>query len=513
MRLTSRHLCLMLATCLASGRAANAQNDSGIVAFTNSGAKEAQSAFLHGLAQLHDFEYQAAVADFRRAESVDPGFAMAYWGEAMTYNHPVWNQWNGEAARQALGRLGATPEERLAKTPTQREKDYLSAMEILIGDGEKRERDRRYATAMEALSRKYSDDVDAAAFYALALLGTAEGVRDERVYMQAAGILIPLFYKYPQHPGVAHYLIHACDDPVHAPLALPAARAYSKIAPGAPHAQHMTSHIYLALGMWNDVVTANEAAMAAIRDARAKEGKTSSGCGHYNYWLEYGYLETSRPEQARKIVEGCHAQALRASPDTLHNVADPDDAALLSFLEMQTRYVVDTRDWNGEVASWAVDVGDAPLAQFYQAAEHAFCAVGRGDVAAAQESALKMDELLPRLAAVFDSAGLPPEDPMRRAPNITRTQLESMILAAEGHMDEAIAAAAKASAEEKDLPYAFGPPSPELPSYELLGELLLRQNRTTDAEAAFESALMRAPNRTQTLADLQKAAAGSAQPR
>ena len=510
MRLTSGHLCLVLAAGMACAAIANPQDNPGIVAFANSGAKEAQSSFLHGLAQLHNFEYAAAQSDFRRAESIDPGFAMAYWGEIMTHNHPVWNQWDGTAARRALERLGATPEERLAKAPTPREKDYLRAVEILFGDAPKKDRDRRYAEAMKRISQSYPDDVDAAAFYALAILGTAEGVRDERVYMQAAGILMPLFYKYPQHPGVAHYLIHACDDPVHAPLALPAARSYSRIAPGAPHAQHMTSHIFLALGMWDEVVTANEAAMAVVRDARLKEGKTSPGCGHYNYWLEYGYLETGQRELARKVVEGCHEQALRTAPDQLRDVADPDDAAPLSFLQMQTRYIVDTEDWNADVATWTVDVGDAPLAQFYQAAERAFCAVGHGEVESAGKLLSRMDELIPQLPAVFDGAGLPPDDPMRRAPAIKRMQIESLITASEGRMDDAIAMATKAADQERDLPYAFGPPAPEKPSYELLGELLLKQNRAADAKAAFESALLRAPNRTETLTDMHKAGSDSA---
>jgi len=512
MRMRGWNFGLVLAAGIAVCAAARAQNDSGTVAFANSGAKGAQSAFLHGLAQLHNFEYEDAVADFRRAEEIDPRFAMAYWGEAMTYNHPVWNEWDGKAAREVLERLGASPEDRLAKAPTPREKDYLSAVEILLGEGQKKDRDLRYAEAMGRISRSYPDDVDAAAFYALALLGTTEGVRDERVYMQAAGILMPLFYKYPQHPGVAHYLIHACDDPVHAPLALPAARDYSRIAPGAPHAQHMTSHIYLALGMWNEVVTANEAAMAGVRVALAKEGKTAqAGCGHYNYWLEYGYLETGRQEQARKLVEDCHARAQRATPDTLHNVADPDDAPLLSFLQMQMRYIVDTGDCNGDVATWNVSLGGAPLAQFDQAVERAFCAAGRGEVAAVTKLSSRMDELMPHLPAVFDDAGLPAEDPMRREPMIKRMQIESMRMAAEGRMDEAIAIAAKAAAAEKDLPYAFGPPAPEKPSYELLGELLRKQKRSVDARAAFQSALVRAPNRTQTLGDMQESASGAAQ--
>jgi hypothetical protein len=231
-----------------------AQTNGGEVSFPNSGSKAAQVPFLQGLAMLHNFEYEIAAREFRQAESIDPNFAMAYWGEAMTHNHPVWNQQNRKTAQEALSRLGATAEERLAKAKTEREKDYLRTLDVLYGDGSKPERDQRYASAMAQLHATYPDDVEAAAFYGLALLGSQAGVRDERVYMQAAAILLPLFYKYPHHPGIAHYLIHSCDDPIHAPLALTAARAYSKIAPDAAHAQHMTSHIFLALGMWDDVV-------------------------------------------------------------------------------------------------------------------------------------------------------------------------------------------------------------------------------------------------------------------
>jgi tetratricopeptide (TPR) repeat protein len=483
-----------------------AQNDAGVVAFANSGAPAAQATFLHGLAQLHNFEYGAALADFRAAEKIDPGFAMAYWGEAMTYNHPIWMQQDPAAARSALERLGSTAKARLAKAPTDREKDYLRAVDILYGEGDKKQRDLHYAEAMNALRQKYPDDVDAAAFYALALLGTAEGVRDERIYMRAAGIAIPLFYNNPHHPGAAHYLIHSCDDPVHAPLALPAAEAYSKIAPVAPHAQHMTSHIFLALGMWKDVIQANEAAMATANRGRVAAGRKPEYCGHANYWLEYGYLETGQIEQANRLLEGCRAEAAQAGAVArAQNVADPDNAILLSFLQMQARYVIDTANWNSEAAAWNTDVGTVPMAQFAKAEESGFSAAGRGDLAEARRELSMMEALLPKLAGVFDHAAMPSDDPMRRAPEIEYKQLDAIILSAEGKGDEAIARAQEAASDEKDLPYAFGPPDPVKPSYELLGELLLKQNRAREAEAAFRQALLRAPNRTQTLKDLELA--------
>ncbi|MGB6688869.1 MAG: hypothetical protein WBE76_13620, partial [Terracidiphilus sp.] len=393
-----------------------AQGGAGEVSFANSGANAAQEPFLYGLAQLHNFEYDSAAQAFRKAEAIDPDFAMAYWGEAMTFNHGVWNQQDRPAALAVLQKLAPTPEARLKKAPTEREKDYLRSIEVLYGEGTKPARDMAYADAMEKLHANYPDDVDGAAFYALALLGTAEGVRDERVYMRAAAILIPLFYKNPHHPGLAHYLIHSCDDPIHAPLALPAAEAYSKIAPEAGHAQHMTSHIFLALGMWEDVVRANEAAVAVVNRSRATEGKAPGRCGHYNYWLEYGYLETGQAEKAKGIVAGCREQAAQAGQAArAHDAVDPDDASLLSFIQMRTRYVIDTADWNGEVNGWTIDSGDGPFAQFDQAYGSAFSAAQRGDAAAARASLAAMDAALPRVKELLEREAVPANDPNRLA--------------------------------------------------------------------------------------------------
>ncbi len=487
-----------------------AQSDVGQVAFANSGSPAAQQPFLHGLALMHSFEYPTAAADFRKAEALDPNFAMAYWGEAMTFNHPVWNQQDRAAALVVLEKLGPASEARLAKASTQREKDYLLTLDVLYGEGAKKDRDQRYADSMAKLHEKYPQDVDAAAFYALALLGSQEGVRNERVYMQAAGILIPLFYKYPQHPGVAHYLIHSCDDPIHAPLALPAARAYSQIAPNASHAQHMTSHIFLALGMWNDVVEANEAATRVVNQQRAFNGKTSSHCGHYNYWLEYGYLETGRLDKAKEIVAACRAEASEAGMAArARGVADPDGSSLLSYIAMQSRFLADTGQWNGDFAQWSVDVGDAPMAQFSESYERALAAAETGDVVKARQDLSSMDSVLPSLPETFNQAGSAPDDPDRQVPNVERQQVQALLLAGEGKMDEAITMARKAAEAESNLPYAFGPPFPIKPSYELLAELLLKQNHPHEAEDALRQALLRAPNRTQSLALLQRASAAS----
>ena len=510
MKKALRIIALASASAFIFSIASVAQSDVGQVAFANSGSPAAQQPFLHGLALMHSFEYPSAAQDFRKAEAIDPNFAMAYWGEAMTSNHPVWNQQNRAAALAVLDKLGATSEARLARASTQREKDYLQTLDVLYGDGAKKDRDQRYADAMAKLHKKYPEDVDAAAFYALALLGSQEGVRNERVYMQAAGILMPLFYKYPHHPGVAHYLIHSCDDPIHAPLALPAARAYSQIAPNASHAQHMTSHIFLALGMWSDVVEANEAATRVVNQQRAFNGKTSSHCGHYNYWLEYGYLETGRIDKAKEVLAACRAEASEAGMAArARGVADPDGASLLSYIAMQSRFLADTNQWNGDFAQWSVDIGDAPMAQFDASYERALAAAETGDLAEARQHLAKMDSVLPSLPEIFNQDGTAPDDPTRQVPNVERQQVQALLLAGEGKMDEAITVARKAAEAESNLPYAFGPPSPIKPSYELLAELLLKQNHPREALEACRLALLRAPNRTQALALLEQASAAS----
>jgi hypothetical protein len=163
-----------------------AAGDLGATHFLNSGAPSAQRDFLRGLLLLHSFEYEAARKSFRAAEGTDSGFAMAYWGEALTYNHPLWGEQDLAAARSAIARLAPTPEERAAKAPTARERDYLASAEKLYGDGDKVRRDADYSAALDALVRAYPDDLDARAFYALSILGLTGGRRNVANYMRAA---------------------------------------------------------------------------------------------------------------------------------------------------------------------------------------------------------------------------------------------------------------------------------------------------------------------------------------
>jgi tetratricopeptide (TPR) repeat protein len=474
---------------------------------TSTRSADAQSDFMRGLLLLHLFQYPDAAKSFVAAEKKDPGFAMVYWGEAMTFNHPVWNQLDERAGQAALAKFGAMPEERARRIADPRERAYMSAVEILYsGRGTKPERDLQYAEAMQQLSHALPNDDEPQLFYALALLGKSEGVRDVPPYLKAAEIAKAVFIRNPDHPGAAHYWIHGMDDPQHAAGALDAANALSKIAPNAGHAQHMCSHIFLALGLWDDVVRANVAAVGVVNRQAAAAERPPRRCGHYNYWLEYGYLEQGRILEAQKVVAGCRAEAMESGTAArARGTVDPDNSSVSSFVEMRARFIVDTGLWHDEVSGWKVDMGGAVMAGFDDAFGTGFAAAMLGGLSPARQSLAMLDGILLRIPAEFDKAGAPASDPSRRVPEIQKLQLQAIILSAERHDDQAIAAIKQAVAAGRDLPYAFGPPSPYKPSYELLGELLLKGNKTREAREAFETSLKLDPRRTQSLLGLARA--------
>ena len=501
-RLTIR-VAAVVAAVMCSGmwmpEAVRAQERVGEVAFENSGATGGQRDFLHGLAQLHNFEFEFAAEDFQRAEKSDPGFAMAYWGEAMTFNHPLWAEQDADAGRAALKKLGATPEERIARAKTEREKAYLQAVEALYGEGTKFERDSKYADAMKLVHEKYPADIDGTCFYALALLGTAHNGRDIPTYMRAAGLMEDIFYAHPNHPGAAHYLIHSFDDPVHAPLGLPAARAYSKIAPDAGHAQHMTSHIFLALGMWDDVIRANVNATNVVNAQREAAGKPTIFCGHYNNWLAYAYLQTGRFAGAKQLTAGCRKQAENA-PSSEHQHRGGGAAG--SFVEMRAQYVIGAKEWSGEAVEWNAPGDLSSEEEFEQSYVTAYAAAMRGDDAAAKGQIAKMEEIAPKLPTEFEKAGYGHEEWTKIVPEIEAAQIHVLQLANERKLEEAIELAKKTAKQEEALPYAFGPPVVPKPSLELLGELQMKGGHAAEARGTFVASLARTPGRTQSLEGL-----------
>src|SRR5216684_1101791 len=505
------------ATFAQQGAQQGSPQEFGEVAFVNSGPSGAQADFLLGLAQLHDFEYDDAAENFRKAQQIAPDFAMAYWGEAMTKNHPVWHEEDVKAGRQILNRLGPTQELCLAKASTEREKLYLRSVDILFGEGTKEERDRRYESVLAELHHKFPDDVDAASFYALAILGTAEHGRDFATYMRAAAVLEEVFPQHPRHPGVVHYMIHSYDDSVHAPLGLRAARIYSKIAPEAAHAQHMTSHIFLSLGMWDDVIKANETAMTVVNRSREKMGKGPAWCGHINEWLEYGYLQQGRVADARRVLEGCRQIAEKAA-GAAADPKSPAHAAMSglmmsgmtpammlvgSYAEMRAQFLIDTQLWNDDAVRWTLPAGDYPMAETAFDYTNALAAIRRGDLASAREAATRVESEGQRSLAwmkqqKMDDAG------MREVPPIYTGEMRALLTAAEGKPEDALSELRRMAAKEHAMPLEFGPPSIEKPTDELLGEMLLQMNRPAEARDAFQTALARAPGRRLVVENLAR---------
>lgn len=448
----------------------------GTIDFPNSGAAAAQPPFLRGVLLLHSFEYGAAAAAFHQAERIDPSFAMAFWGEALTYTHPVWNEQDVAGGRVALQRLGPTPAARRARAKTARERAYLDAVEALYGSGTKAARDTAYSLAMGRLVARFPGDLDAKVLYAASLLGLNQGQRDTVTYLRAAAILEPVFRAAPGHPGAAHLLIHCYDDPGHAQLGLPAARAYAAIAPDAPHAHHMTTHIFLALGMWDDVVAQNEIASGPDRAAWTP--------GHYTYWLGYGYLQQGRYGAARRHLDLVY-----------RNMANGRGNVPAVLTEMCGDYVVNTEQWDSPCLRWEVDLSgmrtrDKALGAFLAG----YAAMKRGDRTTAERQLQTVVSLVPP----------PPKgDPV---PSILEKELRALLQQARGDVAEAVASLQEATRIEDAMPFEFGPPATVKPSHELLGEVLLEAGRPREAEVEFSRALRLAPKRARSLIGLAHAA-------
>ncbi|MBU6199547.1 MAG: hypothetical protein KGI64_04125 [Xanthomonadaceae bacterium] len=481
---------------------------------TSAQSDAAQTAFMRGLLLLHLFEYPAAAKAFEQAEKLQPDFAMAYWGEAMTYNHGIWNQLDADAGRAALAKLGATPAARAAKAPTEREKTYLAAVEILYsGHGTKKQRDARYCKAMQKLAAAYPHDNDAQLFYALALMGRNEGVRNETDYLQAAEIAQRSFRLNPQNPGAAHYWIHGMDDPAHATGALEAARALSKIAPDAGHAQHMTAHIFMALGMWDDVVTANINAMKVVNAQARAAGKPEVECGHYDEWLEYGYFQQGRYREAQRTLDACaktlplgiewakqNAPVLRAEHGSPEQVAKHLRGSMLT---MRGTALVESREWNGAAATLKVDVSDLGAQAAWNDFAVGYAAAERGDLTQAQRNSDDLHAWREKMTASESD----PQMPGYLA--IMNDALRGIVLIRQQHVDDGLVAIRAAAQRYDSMAFDFGPPVPYKPPREVLGEQLLQLGKPAQAIVEFQAALKTAPNRSLTLLGLARAQAAA----
>jgi tetratricopeptide (TPR) repeat protein len=463
----------------------------GNISFPNSGAGEAQNAFLTGVKALHSFQFDEARFAFEEAQRTDPSFALAYWGQAMSDNHPLWAQQDIEAATKALNRLAPTHAARLAKAPTEKEKAYLTAIDILyFSPGDKLARDYAYSNYMQSMHERWPDDHEIAIFYSLSLLGTVRpGDRGFRRQAQAAAIALSVFEENPSHPGAAHLIIHSFDDPDHAILAYPAAVVYADIAPAAAHALHMPSHIFLQLGMWQKVVNSNIDAYAAAVATNEKYGLAEGREDfHTLSWLAYAHLMLGQFDSAEEDLAKAKA-ALDRNP----NSARVENG----YLDMLGRHMIETGQWDeipmppiestaGKHSEWVAVIG--------------MSAASRGDLdtARAAES---------RLRTLSENAQAAGNDYAARQDAVLEQEVTALRLLQRGDMDGAVAAAKNAAEMEREhLRVPSGPPKPMKPAGELYADVLLAVNRPAEAVDAYEQSLQWIPRRTPSMRGLAQAA-------
>lgn len=484
----------------------NQDSQLGEINFMVTGKEVAQPIFKKGLLLLHSFEYNDAAEEFQKARELDPDFVMAYWGEAMTYNHPLWQEQNYDKGNEILNALASTPGERIGKAATQLEKDFIAGVNILFGKGNKAERDSSYAVFMEDLYRKYPGNDEVASFYSLALNGWGTTDQEIKILVKAAAIGKEVLQRNPKHPGALHYVIHAYDNPDYAAQALATADKYATVAPAAGHALHMPTHTYLALGMWDKVISSNEVSWAAEKTRKQKKKLDNDALGYHAYhWLQYGYLQKGFTEKAKKLVDSMQAFCQ----------AKPSPRARTHMIFLKTTYLAETNDYVSDVAAIHVDQQDLNISA---RARNYFV---EGMQALYNKDARKLDDVLLKLSGerLIEEAKVADKG-IRLCGNINRSlpvktdmleaeTMEMQLKAMQAWMKKDAAATEnylkQATALQQKSGYAYGPPAVVKPSFEMYGEWLLENNRPKEALLLFEQSLKLMPNKTLSLKGKEKA--------
>lgn len=482
--------------------AAQRSTSLGTVVFPNSGDPGAQADFLRGVAWLHSFGYEEAIDAFRAAQRIDPTFTMAFWGEALSHNQPLWFHEDVGQGRAALAKLGPTPEIRAATAKSPREGAYLRAVEALYGPGDKATRDRAYSEAMAALSAAHPSDDEAHAFYALSLLAMLpRGDASLPLRQRAGAIAERVIARHPKHPGAHHYVLHAYDHAALAGKAIPAARAYAQIAPVSSHALHMPAHAFIQLGMWDEAAASDQASWdASVAWAARKRVSVALRDFHSLGWLHYELTQQGRFAKAAEAVQAVEA-AMKVVKDTDtvggHHYADSSIGRGSGPLalrndrgSMRARAVIESERWDAMAGQGSFDNIDELFALGMSATK-------RGDAARARAAL----DLLRKAAA-------PDQDPgLQEQAAVQVHELEGLMAFAEGQRDAALGSTGRAAALQSRMPKPIGRPFPVKGADELHAELLLEAGRSQEAVNWFEQTLARTPNRSRALLGLARAAA------
>jgi hypothetical protein len=472
----------------------------GRVNFSVSCNKAAQQKFNRAVALLHSFWYDEAEKGFFEVTKADPKCGMGYWGIAMSTYHPLWAApiaaeiERGSAAVQQATAVGA-------KTP--RERDYIAAIETFYKDAGKldhRTRAVAYEQAMEKLHRRYPRDSEASVFYSLALLGTAPPTdKSYANQKRAADILNKILLAQPNHPGVAHYLIHSFDYPPLASLALKAARSYAKIAPSSPHALHMPSHIFTRLGLWQEAISSNMASANAARNHAVKAAGSLNAKDelHAMDYLAYAYLQSAQDGKAKEIAD--LTNRMTKFDEIIFQVA-------YALAAIPARYTLERRQWS-EAAALKLHPADFPWQRFTyaEAMIHFARAIGAarsGDSAGASKDLERLTQIQTELAAGKDKYWASQVE-------IQRMSAAAWLAHAQGKTEEALKLMRAAADLEDTTEKHPVTPGVIVPARELLGELLLELREPAQALKEFEASLVVSPNRFNGIYGAAKAAEAS----
>jgi tetratricopeptide (TPR) repeat protein len=471
----------------------------GTVSFAVSCAPAVRAAFDRGVALLHDFWYDEAEREFKRIAAQDPACAMAHWGAAMSIYHQIWDRPDADTIAKGRAEIERASER---KAKTAREREYIAAAGRFFQPGDEKYQSRveAYSAAMGELYRRYPQDTDAGAFYALSLLA-AESPDDTSLKSehQALAVLQPLFARYPDHPGLAHYIIHACDTPSLAAQGLEAARRYGDIAPSGAHAVHMPGHIFARLGLWQDDIRDNLASVAAVQVAEKRHESDGMDQFHSEDFLIYAYLQSGQEGRARQIIQ--EAQVAMTHYDSMPDMMSGFMRSMFPYYrnKFPAFYALETRDWKsaaalepastrdpetGFVTYWARVVAHGHLHQAEQA---------RADVAAYQSlvDQVRQGKHAYIVEGVYN--------------RIRSSQMSAWAAFAAGREQDALASMRAAA----DLQDKVGQGEVDIPAREMLADMLLELHHPDQALAEYERALVLSPNRFNGLFNAGMAAEGA----
>ncbi len=469
----------------------------GKVSFPISCAPGSQKLFERGIALLHSFGYEEAEQQFVELSHQDPACAMAHWGIAMSLFHQIW-----ERPQESTLKRGHEEVEKAQKigAKTQREQDYIAALAIFYADPASNDYLRRataYSNAMANLYQQYPTDLEAGAFYALSLLASEPpGDTSLAARKKAVAVLIPLFQQQPDHPGLAHYIIHACDNPQMAPTGLAAARSYAEIASSSAHAVHMPSHIFARLGLWQEDIQANLKSVALTQQSGAMYMQGHEL--HAMHFLLYAYLQTGQDAAAKQVLE--QSKQIIATPP-----ADGDDSGMLEYFgfaaaHFPALYDLEMHNWTGAAALQPAPKASPNLQRITYWAR-TIASARMGDVEATRSNAQKFD-------AAEDAVRKSKDAYVLDGPNSSRGEVHAWLAFAQKQNDEALRQMRQV-ADTQDLK---GKAEVDIPAREMLADMLLELNQPQEALVEYEKSMKIDPNRFNELAGAARAAELAHQP-